>query len=40
MAEAIYGINPQLINKAKEYIPNDFIKILDRAYKNIEDAER
>ena len=40
MAEAIYGIDPKLIKKAKEYIPNDFIKILYRAYKNREDVER
>ena len=40
MAEALYGIDPKLINKAKKYIPNDFIKILDKAYKNRDDAER
>lgn len=39
IAEAFYGIDSKLINKAKQYIPNDFIKILDRAYKNREDVE-
>ena len=40
IAEALYGINPELINKAKEYIPNNFIEILDKAYKNKDDIER
>lgn len=40
MAEALYGINPELIKKAKEYIPNEFTKILDNAYKNKENVER
>ena len=40
MAEAMYGISPQLIRKAKEYIPEDFIMILERAYKNRNDIER
>lgn len=40
MAEAMYGINPQLIRKAKEYIPDDFIVILERAYKNRNDINK
>jgi len=40
MAEALYGIEPGLINKVKEYIPNEFIEILDKAYKNKDDIER
>lgn len=40
MAEALYGIDPKLIKKAKEYIPNNFIEILDNAYKNKDDVER
>ena len=40
MAEALYGIDPELIKKAKEYIPKDFIKILDKAYKNRDEVER
>ena len=33
MAEAMYGINPELISKAKTKIPKEFFEILDRAYK-------
>ena len=33
MAEAMYGINPELISKAKTKIPKEFIEILDKAYK-------
>ena len=40
MAEALYGINPELIDKAKQYIPDDFIKILNSAYRSKEDLER
>lgn len=40
MAEALYGIDSKLINKAREYIPNDFIEILDKAYKNRDNVER
>ena len=40
MAEALYGIDLKLINKAREYIPNDFIEILDKAYKNRDNVER
>lgn len=40
MAEALYGIDPKLIKKAKQYIPDDFIKILNKSYKNYEDVER
>ncbi|MBR6504517.1 MAG: ADP-ribosylglycohydrolase family protein [Clostridia bacterium] len=40
MAEALYGIEPELIEKAKEYIPDEFTKILDKAYKNKDDVER
>ena len=34
MAEAMYGIDNELINKAKRKIPNEFSLILDRAYKS------
>lgn len=44
MAEAMYGINPSLIEKAKEKIPKEFTKILETAYKHqefdLEDCER
>ena len=40
MAEAMYGIENRFIKKAKEYIPNDFIEILEREYKKREDIER
>ena len=40
MAEAMYRIKPQLIKKAKEYIPEEFIAILERAYKNRNNLER
>ena len=39
MAEAMYGINPELIRKAKEYIPEEFIAILERAYQNRDNRE-
>ena len=40
MAEALYGIDRKLIKQANNYIPDDFVKILDKAYRNIEDFER
>lgn len=42
MAEALYGINPELIKKAKEKLPKEFIEVLDSAYKlkKQEDLER
>lgn len=40
MAEALYGIDPKLIHKAKQYIPNDFIRILNNAYRKQEHIER
>ena len=40
MAEALYGINPELIKKARKHIPEDFIAILERAYKNKNNIER
>lgn len=33
MAEALYGINPELITKAKNKLPKEFIEVLDSAYK-------
>ena len=36
----IYGIDPKLIQKAKQYIPDDFIRILNNAYRKNEDIER
>lgn len=36
IAEAMYGVDPELIEKAKKYIPNDFIEILEKSYKNKE----
>ena len=32
MAEALYGIDKKLIEKAKEKIPQDFVRILDKGY--------
>ena len=32
MAEALYGVPEELIAKAKEYIPEEFTKVLTRAY--------
>jgi len=40
IAEALYGIDSKLIKKAKEYIPNDFIEILDKTYRNKDEVER
>ena len=44
MAEAMYGIDLELIEKAKRKIPNEFTQVLERAYKNknndLEDFER
>ena len=34
MAEAMYGIDSQIIEKAKKYIPTHFVKILDKEYTN------
>lgn len=36
MAEALFGIDNNLIEQAKEKIPTNFIRILDRAYKTLE----
>ena len=33
MAEAMYGIDKELINKAKSKIPQEFVYILEKAYK-------
>ena len=42
MAEAMYGVSPILIEKAKCKIPREFIDIIEKEYKtkNIEDSER
>lgn len=42
MAEAMYGINPALIEKVKFKIPKDFTDIIEKGYKTkkIEDVER
>ena len=42
MAEALYGINTELIKKAKNKLPKEFVQILDSAYKikKEEDLER
>jgi len=34
MAEALYGIPEELIAKAKEKLPNNFVELLDREYEN------
>ena len=36
MAEALYGIDDDLILQAKEKLPERFIKILDEAYSRIQ----
>ena len=42
MAEAMYGINPGLIEKAKTFIPDEFIKIIENMnkVKGIEEFEK
>lgn len=40
MAEALYGINSELIKKARKHIPEGFIAILERAYKSKNNMER
>ena len=35
MAEAMYGINPKLIDEVNKKIPNDFVKVLRKGYDNI-----
>lgn len=42
MAEAMYGVNPILIERAKCKIPKEFIDILEKGYKTkkMEDIER
>lgn len=42
MSEAMYGINPGLIEKAKTFIPAEFIKIIENMYKvkDIEEFEK
>lgn len=32
MAEALYGVDQDLINKAKKKIPKEFVKVLERGY--------
>ena len=39
IAEAMFGIDTDLINKARRKIPKDFCLILDRAYKSKQKAE-
>lgn len=34
MAEAMYGIDPRLIEKVKKKIPKEFTQVLERAYRN------
>ena len=43
MAEAMFGIDPRLIDKAKQKIPDEFKKVIDKAYnkkQRDEDFER
>lgn len=42
MAEALYGIDKSLVEKAKSKIPNEFTKVIEQEYriKNIEENER
>lgn len=40
MAEAMYGVNSELIDKAKNFIPNEFIKVIENMYKIKEEKER
>jgi len=35
MAEALYGIDEELLNKAKLKIPSEFVKKLEKGYKMI-----
>lgn len=35
MAEAMYGVDKNLINEAQKKIPNEFVKVLEKGYKNI-----
>ena len=35
MAEAMYGVNKNLIKEAQKKIPNEFVKVLEKGYKNI-----
>ena len=40
IAEAMYGIDPKLIERAKKYIPREFVKIVEREYGEKKDIER
>ena len=35
MAEAYYGVPEELVNKCREYLPEEFLDILDRVYERI-----
>ena len=39
MAEALYGVDKELIKKAKKYIPNNFVNIIEKMYKEKENVE-
>ena len=40
IAESLYGINPELVEQAKKYIPSEFIKIIEKEYQKEFDMER
>ena len=40
IAESLYGINPELVEQAKKYIPSEFIKIIEKEYQKEIDMER
>ena len=39
MAEAMFGINQELIKKAKDKIPKEFKQIIKKAYARVQDDE-
>ena len=39
MSEAYYGISDEYKNKINEYLPNDFVNILDNGYKKIKNLK-
>ena len=39
MAEALYGVDKELIKKVKKYIPNNFVNIIEKMYKEKENVE-
>ena len=39
MAEALYGVPTELVDQAKERVPEKFVKVLDRAY-NMMDSDK